>query len=115
MDPLHPWQVVRVPDRNRKKPRPDQTGRGFMALRLPCGTGRTPEPAGATSHIRGFGGRGGGTGHGCTGPRRPFPGGVRRISACGWWAKVFTELRRRKLVRTEFGMGSFMTDQDERG
>ncbi|GGQ93312.1 GntR family transcriptional regulator [Kitasatospora griseola] len=30
-------------------------------------------------------------------------------------AKVFTELRRRKLVRTEFGMGSFVTDQDERG
>ncbi|WP_404868221.1 hypothetical protein ACI1MP_08465 [Kitasatospora griseola] len=30
-------------------------------------------------------------------------------------AKVFTELRRRKLVRTEFGMGSFVADQDEGG
>ncbi|WP_035799829.1 GntR family transcriptional regulator [Kitasatospora mediocidica] len=29
--------------------------------------------------------------------------------------KVFAELRRLKLVRTEFGMGSFVTDPSERG
>ncbi|AUG78115.1 hypothetical protein CFP65_3315 [Kitasatospora sp. MMS16-BH015] len=29
-------------------------------------------------------------------------------------AKVFTELRGKKLVRTEFGMGSYVTDPSER-